>query len=397
MVSNSSPTENVSGGRRSGRQSEFGSEIGSQVGSEIGPRLGIGSEFAICAELEVCHSRVVAPTRRVALGSLELPDDYGPVLLGCVAGWFSQGQDDEFFSDAAKLLAYASTRTPIPQPHMRYRFQQDLVGLLVSSHLICEEVGLANGKKNGKGDGDGQSDGGDGGKNCRDGDRSGRDGGKNSRDGGNRSKNLFESLKFVSDTKSSTPAQHVLGALYAAHRLEDEAHWQSCEMIELALEWAVERPPGSLKGTSTRLGITGMEAKVGTESERSELLRLLVKSTGVSEANGSNNSGRNRFDGSNMFDGGNRSDGSNMFDGGNRSDGRHRYGSHRLSSLTLAHRWAMKVMEFEEPEADTLSEAIIQTRFRTLLREAHPDSGGNPKEAPTRISDLSEARRILIG
>lgn len=286
----------------------------------------------VCAELEVCHSRVVAPTRRVALGSLDLPDDYGPVLLGCVAGWFSQGQDDEFFSDAAKLLAYVSTRTPIPQPHMRYRFQRDLVGLLVSSHQIREEAELLNGQKDWQGE------------------------------GGKNSKNLFESLKFVSDTKSSTPAQHVLGALYAAHRLKDEAHWQSCEMIELALEWAVERPPGSLKGANTRLGITGIEAKVGTESERSELLGLLVKGSGCLEA-----------------------------------DSRNLSGSHRLSRLTLAHRWAMKVLEFEEDEAATLSEAIIQDRFRTLLREAHPDSGGNPKEAPTRISDLSEARRLLIG
>lgn len=285
----------------------------------------------VCAELEVCHSRVVAPTRRVALGSLDLPDDYGPVLLGCVAGWFSQGQDEEFFSDAAKLLAYVSTRTPIPQPHMRYRFQRDLVGLLVSSHQIREEAELLNGQKDWQGE------------------------------GGKNSKNLFESLKFVSDTKSSTPAQHVLGALYAAHRLKDEAHWQSCEMIELALEWAVERPPGSLKGANTRLGITGIEAKVGTESERSELLGLLVKGSGCLEA-----------------------------------DSRNGFGSHRLSRLTLAHRWAIKVLEFEEDEAATLSEAIIQDRFRTLLREAHPDSGGNPQEAPTRISDLSEARRLLI-
>lgn len=294
---------------------------------------------AICAELEICHSRVVAPTRRVALGLLDLPEDYGPVLLGCVAGWFSQGQDDEFFSDAAKLLAYVSTRTPIPQPHMRYRFQQDLVGLLVSSHRISEEVECLNGKKDRQGGG---------------------------------GKSLAGSLKFVSEMKSSTPAQHVLGALYAAYRLEDEAHWQSCEMIEMALEWAVERPLGSLKGTNTRLGITGVETKGGTESERSELLDLLVKGTGVLESDGRSRSG-----------------------GG--SGGRGGSDSHKLSSLTLAHRWAMKVLEFEEDEATTLSEAIIQDRFRQLLREAHPDSGGNPKEAPTRISDLSEARRLLIG
>lgn len=300
-------------------------------------RTSVGSEFTICAEMEICHSRAVAPTRRVALGSQDLPDDYGPLLLGCVAGWFSQGQDDEFFSDAAKLLAYASTKTPIPQPHMRYRFQQDLVGLLVSSHLVCEKVGLLNGKKDGQGDV-----------------------GRNSRVGGKNSNNSFESLKFISDTKSSAPAQHVLGALYATHRLQDEAHWKSCEMIELALEWAVERPPGSLKGTSTRLGITGMEAKVGTELERNELLRLLVKSTG--SMNGSSKSG-----------------------------------GRNLSQLTLAHRWAMKVLEFEEDEAAVLSEAIVQDRFRTLLRQAHPDSGGNPRQAPARISDLSEARRLLIG
>ena len=295
----------------------------------------------VCAELEVCHSRVVAPTRRVALGSLDLPEDYGPVLLGCVAGWFAQGQDDEFFSDAAKLLAYVSTKTSIPQPHMRYRFQQDLVGLLASSHQIREEVDSRNGQGHWRDNGNGGN--GNGGNGY----------------GGN---GLAAGLEFVSDMKSSTPAQHVLGALYAAYRLEDEAHWQSCEMIEMALVWAVERPLGSLKGTKTRLGITGVETTGGTEPERSELLSLLVKGSGVSEA-----------------------------------DGRNGFGSRRLSSLTLAHRWAMKVLEFEETEADTLSEAIIQDRFRQLLREAHPDSGGNPKEAPTRISDLSEARHILIG
>lgn len=333
----------------------------------------------LCAELEVCHSRVVAPTRRVALGSLDLPEDYGPVLLGCVAGWFSQGQDDEFFSDAAKLLAYVSTKTSIPQPHMRFRFQQDLVGLLASSHQIREEVESRNGQKAWRGN-SGNGYGGNG---------------------------LAEGLKFVSDMKSSTPAQHVLGALYAAYRLEDEAHWQSCEMIETALEWAVERPLGSLKGTKTRLGITGVETTGGTEPERSELLSLLVKSSGVLESDVRKADRRNGFGdrtSGNHRSGGYRS-GSNIGSGSQRSDGRSSSqtsggqtpSSRRLSRLTLAHQWAMKVLEFEEAEAATLSEAIVQDRFRTLLREAHPDSGGNPKEAPTRISDLSEARHILIG
>ncbi len=39
----------------------------------------------------------------------------------------------------------------------------------------------------------------------------------------------------------------------------------------------------------------------------------------------------------------------------------------------------------------------IQRRFRTLLREAHPDHGGGSTDAAERIADLAEARRILLG
>ena len=40
--------------------------------------------------------------------------------------------------------------------------------------------------------------------------------------------------------------------------------------------------------------------------------------------------------------------------------------------------------------------ADIQRRFRGLLRDAHPDHGGEADEAAQRIADLSEARRILL-
>jgi hypothetical protein len=38
----------------------------------------------------------------------------------------------------------------------------------------------------------------------------------------------------------------------------------------------------------------------------------------------------------------------------------------------------------------------VQRRFRELLREAHPDHGGEAAEAALRISQLSEARRVLL-
>ena len=38
----------------------------------------------------------------------------------------------------------------------------------------------------------------------------------------------------------------------------------------------------------------------------------------------------------------------------------------------------------------------IQRRFRTLLRDAHPDHGGESTDAAQRIADLAEARDILL-
>ena len=57
--------------------------------------------------------------------------------------------------------------------------------------------------------------------------------------------------------------------------------------------------------------------------------------------------------------------------------------------------WAMEVlgMELGEPYPNRRS---IQERFRTLVRAAHPDSGGDSDAAAKRILDLTEARRILL-
>ena len=300
----------------------------------------LGSEFSVCAELEICHSRVVAPTRRVALGSLDLPDDYGPVLLGCIVGWFAKGQDGEFLENAARLLAYASHRRPMSQPHLRYRFQQDRVGLLRSTHQLRVDEGswLSDGFDFGK---------------------------KGKLGNGNKNHDLC----FVSNVKNSAPAQHVLGALYSVYQLNEPARHKSYELIDLALGWAAEQPGVAImsdatahsNGSAKANGKQAMSDDKAQKAARAELLLLLVKSTGRSGIGNLNPDDQKR---------------------------------QQLRSP--AHRWAMKVMEFDEAGIATLSHSAIQARFRTLLRQAHPDSGGNHQQAPERIADLSEARRILI-
>jgi hypothetical protein len=61
-------------------------------------------------------------------------------------------------------------------------------------------------------------------------------------------------------------------------------------------------------------------------------------------------------------------------------------------------QWAMGVLGLTDP-ASALAvpdRSAVQRRFRDLLREAHPDHGGDIDDAAQRIADLSEARRILL-
>ncbi|MEL7210834.1 MAG: hypothetical protein AAGK32_21800, partial [Actinomycetota bacterium] len=58
--------------------------------------------------------------------------------------------------------------------------------------------------------------------------------------------------------------------------------------------------------------------------------------------------------------------------------------------------WAMEVLEIDGDPSDGANKRLVQRRFRTLLRAAHPDHGGETDEAAARIADLSEARRILL-
>ncbi|MBI2709314.1 MAG: hypothetical protein HYX34_06425 [Actinobacteria bacterium] len=55
--------------------------------------------------------------------------------------------------------------------------------------------------------------------------------------------------------------------------------------------------------------------------------------------------------------------------------------------------WALGVLCLDEPVP---GRAVVQRRFRELLRDAHPDHGGAADDAAQRITELSEARRILL-
>jgi hypothetical protein len=57
-------------------------------------------------------------------------------------------------------------------------------------------------------------------------------------------------------------------------------------------------------------------------------------------------------------------------------------------------RWAMEVLGLRA--GMTVLRDDVNRRFRRLLREAHPDSGGASTGAAARIEELTEARSILL-
>lgn len=69
-------------------------------------------------------------------------------------------------------------------------------------------------------------------------------------------------------------------------------------------------------------------------------------------------------------------------------------GSFRRRGLPDDERWALRTLGFAAGTEPARSE--IQKQFRNLLRESHPDHGGDSNGAGQRIQDLTEARRILL-
>ena len=229
------------------------------------------------AELEVFHSRAIAPTRRLALGDRELPVTPAPgfedILLSGIVAAYVGVLDPDLFDDLDRLTRQLDAGYQIPQPRLRHRLQVDRVGLQRSVHRL-----------HGTG----------------------------------------EALSFEIDDKGA-PAHHILAAVYAAGELPLGPRSRVMEAIRKAMRWT-----GAIDAT------------------------LVAHLSGLA---------------------------------------RH----HDWSAE--AHRdpvgWALAVLDLHRASASPGRRAV-QRRFRDLVREAHPDHGGDRTAAAERLAELSEARRILL-
>jgi hypothetical protein len=94
----------------------------------------------LLAELEIRHSRAIAPTRRVALGDLWLPTDpppgFGGILLAGLVAANLVRLDDDLRDELDVLINDLERGARIAQPRLRHRFQTDVVGLDRSHHRL---------------------------------------------------------------------------------------------------------------------------------------------------------------------------------------------------------------------------------------------------------------------
>lgn len=233
------------------------------------------------AELEVFHSRPIAPTRRVALGRMILPVEeapgFGGLLLGAVVAKYGQLIDPELLEELEILSYQVEQGQRIPQPRLRHRLQKDRVGLTRSVHRLER---LPN-----------------------------------------------KRLHLAFESQHHAPPQYVLAAVYAAGTFDDGVRSEVMKVIRRAIGW---------QGNADRDDV---------------LLGHLSKSF-------------ERF---------------------------------ALSSSSQEDpvAWALEVLGFEA-DAEVPDEATLRKTFRSALRNAHPDVGGEKDDAADRIAELTEARRILL-
>ncbi len=144
----------------------------------------------LLAELELHHSRPVAPTRRLALGRRLLPHDpapgFGGLLVAAIVARFSPELDHDTRVELVGLIADLEQGRRIAQPRLRFRLQHDRVGLVRSVHRL-------------HGDG--------------------------------------ETLRLELAEDRGVPAQHVLGAVYAAGELPPAAARSVLGLVRRALSW----------------------------------------------------------------------------------------------------------------------------------------------------------------
>lgn len=231
------------------------------------------------AELEICHSRPIAPTRRIALGSRNLPCDPAPgaggLLLVGVMAHVAPNIEPELREDLVTVMDRLAAGRKVIQPTVRHRYQVDRIGLTVSTQRLLAGP---------------------------------------------------HGVEFDFDDENARAVQLALGAVYAAGTLPAAAKKSVFNGFQTALVW--DRP---------------------------------VDSSFVAVVMG----------------------GSSIDIGG-------------LRAWNDPVGWALDILGIDGGADDVPSKRVVQRRFRSLLRDAHPDHGGQDEAAAARIAELSEARRILL-
>ncbi len=94
----------------------------------------------ILAEMDVWHSRSAVPTRRVALGEDRLrfdpPPGPGGLLLAAMVAFYGANLADEARLALNELSRQLERGDRVTQPRLRYRLQQDRVGLTNTKHRL---------------------------------------------------------------------------------------------------------------------------------------------------------------------------------------------------------------------------------------------------------------------
>ena len=244
--------------------------------------------MAVLAELEIFCSRPHAPTRRIAMGDSELPCEpppgFGGVLLGGIVAAYVGEIDPDLVPDLHHLTRELEAGRRVPQPRLRYRLQVDTIGLNSVRHRLLGEG---------------------------------------------------ERLWFDLDD-GGAPAQQVLGAVYAAGRLDPPVRRPVMATIRRAIGWS--GPVGAeLIAALSGARAGASPSRAALENPTAWALDLLGFTAGASTP------------------------------------------SERLG-----------------PRSAPAPRDVLR-RYREMLREAHPDHGAPTEDAARRIAELTEARRILTG
>lgn len=155
----------------------------------------------LLAELEVYHSRPIAPTRRIAIGNTMLPCDPAPgfagLLLGGIAARFTVDLDPDDVPDIVALTHELEAGRRIPQPRLRHRFQEDRIGLTVSPHRLHRD-------------------------------------------------DETDQMRLSFTTHKGAPAQQVLGAVYAAGQLPSASRGDVLAAVRRGIVWTADLGPALL-------------------------------------------------------------------------------------------------------------------------------------------------------